>query len=162
MQTTDTARKPLRLWPAVAIATLMLAGFLTPVILPRYAGLAMLGAAVGALLIILWWLLFSRARWYERVGGLVLIVAAAFAEKFVVHPSIAGGAMGNMTYLLVVQTLAVALVAWAAGSPPPPPGGPAAAPRAPVVLRCFPRAPPRPGGQGAHGPPGFPRRWAMK
>jgi len=161
MQTTDTARKPLRLWPAVAIATLMLAGFLTPVILPRYAGLAMLGAAVGALLIILWWLLFSRARWYERVGGLVLIVAAAFAEKFVVHPSIAGGAMGNMTYLLVVQTLAVALVAWAAVSRRLAPGARAAAAVAAIVLGCFPWTLLRTGGMSADGRSDFHWRWSM-
>ena len=36
----------------------------------------MIAAALFALIVILWWLLFSRARWYERLGGLVLMIAA--------------------------------------------------------------------------------------
>ncbi len=65
--------------------------------MPRYAGLGMIGAVFWALIVILWWLFFSRARWYERLGAVVLIVAAAFADEFVVHPSIAGGAMGYLS-----------------------------------------------------------------
>ena len=79
----------------------------------------MIGAAVCALIVLLWWLLFSRARWYERVGALVLIVAAVAAERSFVHPSIAGGAMGNLSYILAIPTLSVALVGWAAVEPPP-------------------------------------------
>src|SRR4030088_493200 len=92
-----TLRKPLRLWPGVAIAVLLvLVCYVFPIFAPQNAGLAMLWAAGGALLIILWWLLFSRARWYERVGAIVLMVAAVIAERPFVHPSISGGAMGNL------------------------------------------------------------------
>src|SRR6266542_6024531 len=101
------SRKPLRLWPGVAAAVLLvLVGYLIPIFAPRYAGLGMMGAAICGLIVILWWLLFSRARWYERLGAIVLMIAAAmFIEKYAVHASIAGGAMGNLTYVLAIPTL---------------------------------------------------------
>ena len=150
MNTNDpTVRKPLRLWPGIAAAMLLvlfgyvipifvpqfaglamlwafggvaaavllvLIGYVIPIVMPQYAGLGMIGAAICALIVILWWLLLSRARWYERVGAIALIVAAVFAEKYVVHASIAGGAMGYLSYILAIPTLCVALVAWAAAS----------------------------------------------
>ena len=39
------------------------------------------------------------------------------AERPFVHASIAGGAMGNLSYILAIPTLSVALVAWAAVEP---------------------------------------------
>ena len=108
------SQRPLRLWPGVAAAVLLvLIGYVVPIFAPRFAGLGMIGAVVCALIVLLWWLFFSRARWYERLGAIALIIAAAFAEKYVVHPSIAGGAMGNLAYVLAIPTLTVALVAWA-------------------------------------------------
>ncbi len=107
-------RKPLRLWPGVAGAVLLvIVGYVVPIVVPAYAGLAMIWAALCALLLILWWLFFSRARWYERVGAVVLMIAAVIAERPFVHASIAGGAMGNLSYILAIPTLSVALVAWA-------------------------------------------------
>jgi hypothetical protein len=80
--TFPTARKPLRLWPGIAAATLLvLAGYVTPIFMPQYAVFGMIGAAGCALIILLWWLLFSRARWYERVGAIVLMIAAVFAQS---------------------------------------------------------------------------------
>ncbi len=115
---TPTVRKPLRLWPGIAGAVLLVVvGYVVPIVVPAYAGLAMIWAALCALILILWWLLFSRARWYERVGAVVLMIAAVIAEKPFVHASIAGGAMGNLSYILAIPTLSVALVAWAGGEP---------------------------------------------
>ena len=114
MDPTEPITKPLRLWPGVAVAVLLvLAGYVFPLFVPEYAGIGMIAAALCALIIILWWLLFSRARWYERLGGVALMIAAMFPEKYVVHPSIAGGAMGNLSYILVIPTLSLALVGWA-------------------------------------------------
>ena len=114
----STVRKPLRLWPGVVGAVLLvLVGYVVPIVVPAYAGLGMIWAVLGALILILWWLLFSRARWYERVGAVVLMIAAVVAERPFVHASIAGGAMGNLSYILAIPTLSVALVAWAAVEP---------------------------------------------
>src|SRR5262245_64945986 len=91
-----TPRKPLRLWPGVLAAAVQLTGILIAIVLPS-AGLAgMLAVVVGALAIIVWWLLFSRARWYERLGGAALMAAAVFAAKPLMDKSILGAGMGVM------------------------------------------------------------------
>lgn len=76
-----TLRKPLRLWPGVSIAIVVaLTRYVIPAVAPDADifgfPLAMLGVLVGtlgAVLIVLWWLLFSRARWQERVGALAVL-----------------------------------------------------------------------------------------
>ncbi len=151
---------PLRLWPGVAAAVLLvLAGYVVPIFEPRYAGLAMLWAPGGALIVILWWLVFSRARWYERLGAIVLMVAVLIPEKSVVHPSIAGAAMGYLSYILTIPTLSLALVAWAAVSRRLAPGARAAAAVAAVVLGCLPWMVVRTGGINADGRSDFHWRW---
>ena len=107
---------------------------------------AMFVAMGGALLILLWWLLFSRARWYERVGAVVLIAVADVLQKYAVHPSIAGGGMGYFSYMLQIPTLCVALVGWAWVSRRLSPGPRAAAALAAAVLGCVPWALTRTGG----------------
>jgi outer membrane protein assembly factor BamB len=153
-------RKPLRLWPGVAAAILVLIGFALPSVSAQYAVYGMIGFALGTLIILLWWLLISRARWYERLGAIVLIVLAAIAEKYVVDPSVAGGGMGNMAYLLVTPTLCVALVAWASVSRRLAPGPRAAAAAAAVVLGCLPWTLLRTGGITAEGKSDFHWRWS--
>jgi outer membrane protein assembly factor BamB len=155
-----TVRKPLRLWPGVAIAVLLvLVGYVAPIFAPRYAGLAMLWALGSALLVILWWLLFSRARWYERVGALVLMIAAVIAERPFVHASISGGAQGYLSYILAIPTLSVALVGWAAVSRRLAPGARAAAAVGAVLLGCLPWVVVRTGGINADGRSDFHLRW---
>jgi outer membrane protein assembly factor BamB len=155
-----TPRKPLRRWPGVAIAVLLvLAGYVIPIFAPQYAGLSMLWALAGALLVILWWLLFSRARWYERVGALVLMIAAVIAERPFVHASIAGGAQGYLSYILGIPPLSVALVGWAAVSRRLAPGARAAAAVIAVLLGCLPWMLVRTGGINANGRSDFHWRW---
>ena len=155
-----TSRKPIRLWPGVAAAVLLvLVGYVVPIVAPRYAGLGMIGAAICALIVILWWVLFSRARWYERVGALALIIAAAFAEKYIVHASIAGGAMGNLSYVLAIPTLSVALVAWAAVSRRLAPGARGLAAVVAILLGCLPWMLVRTGGMNADGRSDLHLRW---
>ena len=161
MNTTEpTSYKPLRLWPGIAAAVLLvLFGYVIPIFAPRYAGLAMLWAFGGALVVIVWWVLFSRARWYERLGAIVLIIAAVIPEKYVVHPSIAGGAMGYLSYILAIPTLCVALVAWAAVSRRLAPAARGAAAVVAVVLGCLPWILLRTGGINADGRSDFHLRW---
>ena len=107
-------RKPLRLWPGVIAAVLLaLAWFVVPILIPSAALYGMLVGAVSVLVILLWWLIFSRARWYERLGAIALMVVALIVTKQLVHPSIAGGGMGGLIYVVAVPWLALALVAWA-------------------------------------------------
>jgi outer membrane protein assembly factor BamB len=156
----STPRKPLRLWPGVIAASLLvLVGYVVPLVVPDGAGYGMIGAVVGALIIILWWLFFSRARWYERLGGLLVMIAALVPEHYVVHPSIAGGAMGFMAYFLTIPTLCVALVAWAVVSRRLSVGARGAAAVAAVVLGCLPWTLVRTGGIAASGKSDFHWRW---
>jgi outer membrane protein assembly factor BamB len=110
--------KPLRLWPAVVIVSVqLLVMFGAPVVAPDSGMLiGMLGGVVGALAILVWWLLFSRARWFERVGAIVLMVAAVFATRAVAHASMVGAGQGMMIYFLPTPYLGLALVAWATGT----------------------------------------------
>src|SRR5688572_8048208 len=92
-----TPRKPLRLWPGVVLAILMLlVRFVVPVVAPEAGIYGFLGGLAGGLLILLWWVFFSRAPWPERLGVVGLVVAALFATSFIVHVSIAEGAMGML------------------------------------------------------------------
>src|ERR1043165_1212739 len=118
MATTESAlptpRKPLRLWPGiVAVALQWIGWFLVPAILPQAVYIGLLAGVLGGLAILLWWLLFSRAPWVERIGAPLLIVGALILTKRVVHPSISGGAMGMLLYVLAIPVFGLALVAWA-------------------------------------------------
>src|ERR1044072_4338094 len=118
MATTEIAiappRKSLRLWPGVIAVVLQWLGwFLLPVVLPQAVFIGLLVGVLGVLAILLWWLLLSRAPWVERIGAPVLIVGAVILTKRVVHPSIAGGAMGVLLYVYAIPVFGLALVAWA-------------------------------------------------
>ena len=116
-------RKPLRLWPGVALAALLvLVRFVLPTVVPdgelrdSLQLVGAIGAMVGALLVFLWWLFLSRAPWSERLGAIAVMAVALFATRLVLHPSIVGGMMGIMFYAYAAPMLALGLVAWAAAS----------------------------------------------
>ncbi|MEX1128854.1 MAG: PQQ-binding-like beta-propeller repeat protein [Vicinamibacterales bacterium] len=125
-QTAVTApRKPLRLWPGVTVAVLLvLIRFVLPVVAPQaeFFGLdapllSMIGGLAGAGLILVWWLFFSRARWSDRLAVIVVMAVAILATKPLTHVSIQGGMMGLMFFVYAVpSTLGLALVAWAAAT----------------------------------------------
>src|SRR5436190_880299 len=156
-----TPRKPFRLWPGVtAAALLVLIGYLVPLFKPEYAGYGMMGAALLGLIILLWWLLFSRARWFERLAALPLMILAAYlVHNYVVHPSISGGAMGYLTYGLAIPTLSVALVAWAAASRGLAPAARGGAAVVAIVLGCLPWTIMRTGGMSNDGRMDLHFRW---
>jgi outer membrane protein assembly factor BamB len=110
----ESTQKPLRLWPAVAIAIVqLLVMILAPVFAEDGVMIGLLAGVAGALLILLWWVFLSRAAWLERIGAIVLMVAGVFAAKAIAHESITGAGQGMMIYFLPAPLLALALVAWA-------------------------------------------------
>jgi outer membrane protein assembly factor BamB len=112
-----TSRKPLRLWPGVVAAVVLcVVRFVTPIVVPEAIPFAMIGAVLCAFAILVWWIVFSRAPWSERVGAIVLIIGALFATSRIVHESIAGGAMGALLYIWAIPALTLALVIWAVAS----------------------------------------------
>jgi outer membrane protein assembly factor BamB len=111
------AQRELRLWPGIAIATtVLLARYVVPALFPKVpevAPVGILASAVGALLLLIWWLLFSRAMWRERLAGLALLALALYATSWIVHPSIGTGAMGMLFYILAIPVVTIAFVAGA-------------------------------------------------
>ncbi len=104
--------KPLRIWPGVvALVAVFGARFGVKAATPGFEGFSR-GMqwsfwAIGAVL--LWWLLLSRARWFERLGGVVVIAGGAFAAWELQHPSM--GPFWAAAYL--PHGICVALVAGA-------------------------------------------------
>ncbi|HET9468733.1 MAG TPA: PQQ-binding-like beta-propeller repeat protein [Vicinamibacterales bacterium] len=110
-------RKPLRLWPgAIAVAVQWLVMIGVPVLFPGYGGVAIIAGLAGGLLVLLWWLFFSRVPWAERLGAIVIIAIAIAAIRPVLHPSITNGMMGFMPYIYSLPLVCLALVVWAATS----------------------------------------------
>ena len=116
-----TLTRPLRLWPGVMLGImLVIARYLAPAIAPDaeiaempLVVLAMLSGVACAVAIVIWWLLFSRAPWPERLAAVVLMSLGVFLTRLVVHESIRGGHMGMMLVLYSAPVLGVALVIWA-------------------------------------------------
>ncbi len=77
------SRKPLRLWPGVVAAVLLVLFKLVavPLVAPGAPPVGLLGGLVAALVIVVWWLFFSRAPWSERLGAIVLMIVALFATS---------------------------------------------------------------------------------
>jgi len=116
-------RKPLRLWPGVLLAILiLLLRFIVPAIAPETIGqvpvavVAVFGGLLASLAVLFWWLLFSRAPWLERLAAIAAMAVALFVTYRLVHPSIAGGAMGFLLPVMALPPVALTLVAWAVGS----------------------------------------------
>jgi len=103
------------LWPGViAVALQWLIWFGVTAVDPDAMMGAVIGAAAGALAILVWWLFFSRVPWAERLGAIALIVISVVVTKRVDHPSIAGGMMGMMLPIFSLPALSLALVVAAA------------------------------------------------
>jgi outer membrane protein assembly factor BamB len=110
----QTPRKPLRLWPGVVLAiALVVLTFGIPIFAPDATLEGVLAGPVCALAIVLWWVLLSRARWFERLGAVVLMVAAMFATTRIVDKSIATGAQGMLLYILAIPVVGFAFAVWA-------------------------------------------------
>ncbi len=113
----SSSRRPLRLWPGVAAAVvLLLVRFVVPAVVPGTFGIGVIGGLVAALTVVVWWLFFSRAAWSERLGAIALMIAALAATSRVVHESIRGGMMGMLLPIYAIPVLCLALVAWAVAS----------------------------------------------
>jgi outer membrane protein assembly factor BamB len=114
----STSQKPLRVWPGVVAGTMqLLAMFVVPLVVPGASLMfTMIAGLAGSLVVLVWWLFFSRAPWSDRLGAIVLMVVALFATSRLVHESIAGGMMGSMLPIFSIPLLSLALVASVAAS----------------------------------------------
>jgi outer membrane protein assembly factor BamB len=132
-----TLPKPLRLWPGIAlVAVQWLLRFVVPIFIPEAMVLGVQAAILGGMAIVLWWLFFSRAPWSERLGAVVLMVAALFATPRILDESMATAAMGMLFFVYAVPLLSLAFVAWAVVSRRLAIGPRWAAMAAAIVLAC--------------------------
>jgi outer membrane protein assembly factor BamB len=110
-------RPPLRLWPGVvAVALQVLLWIAAPLAFDEGVLYAALGSALLGVVVVVWWLFFSRAAWLERIAAIVFMVAMVWATYPAVHPSVSNGMMGAMLPIYGVAPLCLALVVWAAVS----------------------------------------------
>lgn len=112
-----TSRRPLRLWPGITLVTLeWLLWVVFPIVAPEQGVLGMLGGTACGVLVILWWLLFSRSPWLERLSALALMVLAVLVAFRFAHVSVTTAAQGYLLIPLAIPALTFALVVWAVAS----------------------------------------------
>jgi outer membrane protein assembly factor BamB len=116
MNTEPTSERPIRLWPGVAAAVVVVAFMFVLPVFVSTGGLGVLVGAGGTLVLLVWWLFFSRAPWAERLGAVLLMVAVAIAARPVVHVSVANAGMGRFHYFFIVILMCLGLVAAVAAS----------------------------------------------
>ena len=108
------SRKPLRLWPGVvAVAVQWLLRFVLPIFVPEAGPIGVIGGLLCGLLVVVWWLFFSRAPWSERLGALALMIVAMVATSRLIDVSIATGMMGLAFPVYAIPVLCLAFVVWA-------------------------------------------------
>jgi outer membrane protein assembly factor BamB len=122
-----TPRKPLRLWPGVFFALVLVLGrYVVPVVVPEDVEIfslplgliAIFAGMLAAIGIVVWWMFFSRAPWAERLAAIILMVLAVVALKPLVHVSVRTGNMGYMLIFYSVPILSLAIVVWAVATRP--------------------------------------------
>ena len=107
----SSSRTPLRLWLAVLIVALQwLLRLILPAIDPALGAQAMIAGALGWVLIVVWWLLFSRAHWLDRLLAVGLMLGGLFVTPRFLHESVAEAGMGMLFFILAVPILSLAFV----------------------------------------------------
>jgi outer membrane protein assembly factor BamB len=101
------------MWPGVAISILLLASYAIPIVAPGAFLYALIGGVVAALLMVLWWVFFSRAPWSERAGAVMLMAIGLAVTSRFLDVSIATAGQGALFYIHAIRLLGLALFVWA-------------------------------------------------
>ncbi|MBL8227649.1 MAG: PQQ-binding-like beta-propeller repeat protein [Bryobacterales bacterium] len=108
------SKQGVRLWPGVVAVLLQwLWRYGTPAVLPNASEIAVMGGMGFSLLVLAWWLFFSRIPWAHRFAGLAFLGLAFLTTPRILHPSITNGFRGHMFILYSIPAFCLALVAWA-------------------------------------------------
>jgi outer membrane protein assembly factor BamB len=157
----STQQRPLRLWPGVVIVLLQwLTRLGLPVIAPDIGSFAVGSGPIGALAVVVWWVFFSRAAWVERMGAILLMVAAMAATPYILHESVRAGNMGAQFFVYAPAILSLGFVAWAVVTRDLPDRLRRAAMVVTILLACGGFALFRNDGLSGEGAPDFNWRWA--
>ena len=74
---------------------------------------AVMGGVLGWVALVVWWVFFSRAAWFDRIAAVVLMLGAMAATYPFLDVSLATGAMGFIFPMLAVPGISLAFVIWA-------------------------------------------------
>jgi len=104
---------PLRIWIPILLVPLMAFMRFIPSLVPNGPSMIWMTSAFGpfliGLLVVPWWVLASRARWFERVLGVAGLAVVVGFEQVICHPSMRGP-------LPIVLTIPMAIAAFAIGT----------------------------------------------
>lgn len=113
----STSLSPLRTWPVVTLIASMIACRFIPSSVEDGPNMLWMVAGFGPLLcglfVMIWWVAGSRARWTERLGGLLGMIALTILTLVLVHPSMRGPAVMMLT--IPMGTASFAVGAWLFG-----------------------------------------------
>lgn len=156
-----TTPQPLRLWPGVLLAVLIVLGrFVLPIVVPGALFYGVLGGVLGGLAIVLWWAFWSRAPRTERWGAVVFLIVAMVATSRVIHVSIATGMMGMMFPIYAIPAVTLAFVVGVVGSRGLTAGPRLAVMAASILLACSVWTLVRTGGMTGDADSDFAWRWS--
>jgi outer membrane protein assembly factor BamB len=134
----SSSSRRLRLWPGVVIvATQWALRFGLPVVMADGSMYAVIAGFAGFFAIVVWWLLFSRAAWFDRLAAIAVMIAALAATFPFLDVSLATGAMGMIFPMLAVPGICLAFVTWAVVSRPWSIAVQRATMAVTIVLACF-------------------------
>lgn len=106
-----------RLWPGVVAVFLQwLLMFGLPRIVPNAMAIGLMGGLFCGVIIVVWWIFFSRAPRMERWVALVLMIVAMLVTSRFIHESIRTGNMGLMFTIYATPVVSLAFVLWAVAS----------------------------------------------
>lgn len=104
----------LRLWPGITLLIIqLLFRFILPAAIPSATAPGILGSVLFAILIIVWWLFFSRAPKSERWISLFLMILCLGITSQFIDNSIATANMGLMFIMYSIPVISWVLVLWA-------------------------------------------------
>src|SRR5262245_14469941 len=109
------SQMPLRLWPGIVIVLLQWgARFGLPILDPDLTVYGVMAGLAGGLALLVWWLFFSRAAWFDRLAAVAVMAIAMAATWPFLDVSLSTGAMGFIFPILATPGLCLAFVVWAA------------------------------------------------
>jgi len=107
-------QKPLRLWPGIVLAVvLLLLSYVLPFIIPDALLISIFGGLLLGLAIVIWWAFFSLAPKIDRWLAIILIIVTPIITSLFNHISIATGGQGSMYFIFAIPILCIAFVGWA-------------------------------------------------
>ena len=100
--------RALRLWPGIVIVTLLWSTWIgLPLLAPGAAPVAVVGALLGGLGVMVWWAFFSGAAPTERWGAPLLMLPVSLATVPLLDVSISSSMMGLMFPVYTAQMFGI-------------------------------------------------------